>query len=113
MGSPFFAEGADLLLEGPRVARLLIELPVGLGDRRRPHQAFEIEVLHRLVTLALPDSIAHPRGIHSRIDHEMGDVDVLRSEFARGALRNCAESELRGCECGRSNSAADTCGCAR
>src|SRR6266403_2994096 len=107
MGSPFFAEGADLLLKGPRVARLLIELPISFGDRRRPHQPLDIEVLHRLVALAFPDSIAHPRSIHTRIDHEMRDVDIIRPKFPRGALRNCAEPELRRCERCVSDSAAE------
>ena len=30
--SPLLGKRTDLLLEGPRVARLLIELPIGLGD---------------------------------------------------------------------------------
>src|SRR5260370_7646598 len=91
MDSPFFGEGADFLLEGPCVARLLVELPIRLGDRGWPHETFDIEVLHCLVALAFPDSIAHPSGIHAGIDHEMGDVVIARPEFARGALRNSAD----------------------
>src|SRR5882672_10704350 len=110
MGSPFFAEGTDLLFKGPRVARLLIKLPICLGDRRGPHQPFDVEVLHRLVTLAFPDSIAHPSRVHSGIDYEMSDVDIPRPQFPRSALRHCTEPKLRGGERCVSNSAAQTGG---
>src|SRR5260370_37713102 len=95
MGSPFFAEGADLLLEGPCVVRLLEKLPIPLGDRGRPHEPFEVEVLHRVVALAFPDSIAYPRSIHACVDHEMRAVDISRPELSRGALRNSASPDLR------------------
>src|ERR1700687_297005 len=112
MGSPFFTERADLPLECPRVARLLVKLPVGLCHGRGAHQAFEVDVLPRPVALAFPDSIAHPCGIHAGIDYEMSDVDISRSEFPRGALRDCAEPKLRGCERCVSDSAAETGGAA-
>src|SRR5260370_9703860 len=104
MDSPFFGEGADFLLEGPCVARLLVELPIRLGDRGWPHETFDIEVLHCLVALAFPDSIAHPSGIYAGVDHEMGDVDISRPEFARGALRNSAEPKF----CSRERSVPDS-----
>src|SRR5260370_28885256 len=112
MGSPFFAEGADLLLEGPCVVRLLEKLPIRLGDRGRPHESFEVEVLHRLVAFAFPDSIAHPRSIHACVDHDLRDVDISRPEFSRGALRNDAESALRSRERSVADSAAETGGSA-
>jgi hypothetical protein len=43
--SPYLSEGTDLLLEGPRVARLLIELPIGFGDRGGSHQAARMEII--------------------------------------------------------------------
>src|SRR5271170_878113 len=108
MASPFFSERTDLLLERPRVAWLLVKLPIRLGNGGGPHEARGVEVLHRLFAFALPDSVAHPCCIHSRIDYQMRDVDILRPEFARGALRNRAQAEFRSRKCRVSDSAADT-----
>src|SRR5208282_540902 len=110
MVSPFFSERTDFLLKGPGVAGLLVELPIGLGDGGRPHEAGDIEVLHRLVALSFPYSIAYPGSVHARVDYEMCDVDILRPEFARGALRNCAQAEFRGGECRVSDPAAQAGG---
>src|ERR1700676_5675170 len=46
--SPLLAEGPDFVLESPGVAGLLIELPIGFGDRGRAHQAGRVQILHRL-----------------------------------------------------------------
>src|SRR5208282_5463755 len=108
MASPFLSEGTDLLLECPRVARLLVKLPIRLGHRCRPHESFEVKVLHRCVALSFPDSITDPGSIHSGIDYEMRDVDSLRPQFSRGALRNCAEPKFCGRERRVSDSAAQT-----
>src|SRR5271166_4696415 len=44
MASPFLRKGPDLAFERPGVARLLVDLPIGFGDRSRPHQPARIEV---------------------------------------------------------------------
>src|SRR3984893_16600805 len=81
MASPFFRKGSDLALERPGVARFLIHLPVGLGDRFRPHQPARIEIGEGCLTLPLLDPLAHPGGIDAGVDDEMGDVDVFRYVF--------------------------------
>src|SRR5271155_2143369 len=95
MASPFFSEGTNFLLEGPGVARLLVELPVSLGDGSGAHEPVCVEVLHRLVAFAFADSIADPRRIDAGVDNEMRDVNILRAELTRGALRNGAQPEFR------------------
>lgn len=82
------------MLEGPRVTRLLIQLPIRLGDRGRRHESSGIKVLERLFPFFLPDPLAHPGGIHSGIDDEMSDVDILRSEFPRNTLGHGAQAAL-------------------
>src|SRR5262245_62554316 len=72
---PGLAIRAQLDLERPRVARLLMQHPVGLADRRRVHQRIGREL--RGIAPRLPDPVAHPRRVHPRVDHEMRDVDVL------------------------------------
>src|SRR5260370_25466803 len=104
MVSPFFPERADFLLEGPRVARLLIELPIGFRHGGRPHESRGVKVLHRLFPFSFPDSIADPGGIDALIDDQMSDVDILRAELARRALRDSAQAEF--CCCKRRVSAA-------
>src|SRR6202789_2485422 len=56
---PLLSEGTNLLLEGPGVAGLLIELPVGLAHSRRTHQAIGIEIFDRLRTLPADDELSH------------------------------------------------------
>ena len=92
--SPFLGKGPDLALERPGVARLLIDLPIGLGDRGRPHQPARIEIGERRLPLPLRDPLAHPRRIDAGVDDQMGDVDVFRTQFACGRLRNGAQAEL-------------------
>src|SRR5258707_6398295 len=87
---PLLSEGADFVLESPGVARLLIELPIGFGDGGGAHQAVRIEILERLRAFAVGDQLAHPFGVDARIDHEMGDMDVLGTELARDRLRHRA-----------------------
>src|SRR5258706_16412994 len=94
LSSPLLAERADLVLESPGIAPLLIELPVGFGDRRRPHQAIRIQILERLRSLAVHDQLPHPFGIDAGVDDEMGNMDMLGTEFARHRLRHRAQSEL-------------------
>ena len=92
--SPFFAERADFALERPGVARLLIDLPIGLGDRRRPHQPAGIEIGERRLALPLLDPLAHPCGIDAGVDDQMGDMDALRTELARGTPAHRAQAEF-------------------
>src|SRR5258708_2832745 len=73
-----------LLAEGPGVARLLIELPVSLCDSSRTHQAIRIEVFDRLRAFAARDQLPHPLSIDTRIDHQMGDMDVFGAKLACG-----------------------------
>ena len=84
------AEGSDLHFEGPCVARLLIKLPIGLGDRRRPHQTVGIEVFKSFVSFALPDPFAHPGSVDAGIDDQMRDMNIFGTELARRALRDGA-----------------------
>src|SRR6516162_5057244 len=94
MVSPFFRKRSDLALERPGVARLLINLPIGLGNRGRPHQPARIEIGEGRIALALLDPLAHPRGVDAGVDDQMGDVDVLWTELACGGLRDRAKAEL-------------------
>src|SRR5580692_1189318 len=109
---PFLSERPDFLLEGPGVARLLIELPIGLRHRGRPHQAIGIEIFDRLGALPVSDELAHPFGVDTGIDHEMGDMDVFGTEFARHRLRDRAQSELGAGKCRKARSATQACRCA-
>src|SRR5262249_30665463 len=83
--SPFFCKGSDLPLERPGVARLLTELPIGLGNGGRPHQPARIEIGERRLALAFLDPPANPGSVDPGIDHQMRNVDVLRAELARRA----------------------------
>src|SRR5215813_14668107 len=94
MASPFFCKGSDLPLERPGVARLLIKLPIGLGNGGRPHQPARIEIGERRLALTLLDPLAHPCSVDTGIDHQMRNVDVLRTELARRALRHGTQAEF-------------------
>src|SRR5271154_2732304 len=100
MTSPFFSERTDFLLKRPRVARLLIDLPIGIGDRFGTHETPRIEIVQRRFAFAVFDPLAHPCGIDAGIDDQMGDVNVAGTEFPRGALRYRAQTELRARERG-------------
>src|SRR5215218_1349067 len=89
---PFLAEGTYFQLGAPGTARLLVEQPIGFGDRRRRHQ--QVGIIERVRPQRLDPPLAHPLGIHAGVDNEMGDVNVLRSKFARGRLRHGAQAEL-------------------
>src|SRR5215204_5186324 len=94
---PLLAEGAYFQLERPGALRLLIELPVGFRDGRRRHQ--EIGIVEGARPQRLDPPLAHPFGIDAGVDDEMGDVDVLRAQFARRCLRNRTQAELGAGEC--------------
>src|SRR5690606_313473 len=83
---PWLAVRADFHLEGPGVARLLMQLPISLGDRLRPHQLIGLEPGQRLVALAFTYPLAHPGRIHAGIDDEMRHVDTPRAKLAGGSL---------------------------
>ena len=72
------------MFESPGIARLLVQLPIGLGDRCRPHQSIGIKIIERFLAFALADAFADPSGIDAGIDDEMGDMDVLGAEFPSG-----------------------------
>src|ERR1700722_7926930 len=94
MASPFLRKGPDLALERPGVARLLINLPIGLGNRFRLHQPSRIEIGEGRLPLSLLNPLAHPGGVDAGIDDQMGDMDALRAELARRTLRDGAQAEL-------------------
>src|SRR5690242_3199098 len=87
-----------------------MELPISFGHGLGTHQPSWRQILDCGVTLPLADTVAHPRGIDARIDHQMCDVDILRPELARGALRDGAKTELGACECRIAHAASKTCG---
>src|SRR5439155_1660282 len=91
--SPALAVRAQVELERPRVARLVMEHPVGLADRRRVHQ--RVGRQRGEVAPGGLDALAHEGGVDARVDHEMRDVDVLGPELARHALRERSQPELR------------------
>src|ERR1700739_3918709 len=97
MASPFLRKGSDLAFERPSVARLLIDLPIGLGDRFRPHQPAGIEIDEGGLALPLLDPLAHPCRVDAGVDDQMGDVDVLRTELARRTLRYRTQAGLGAC----------------
>ena len=51
--------------------------------------------LQRLFPFSLLDPLSHPGSVHSGIDDEMSDMDILGSEFSRHALGDGAQAELR------------------
>src|SRR3954469_16213906 len=87
---PLLAEGPYFQLERPGAPRLLVKLPVGFRDRRWRHQ--EIGIVQRPRPQRLEPPLAHPFGIDAGIDDQMGDVDVFRTQFACGRLRNGAQA---------------------
>src|SRR5260370_41320569 len=94
MFSPLFPKRTDLLLESPGVARLLVELPIRFRHRGGPHEPARIEVFQSLFPHSLPDPIPHPCGIHSSIDNEMRDMNVLGAHVSRRALGNFPQAEF-------------------
>src|SRR5512147_1358958 len=89
---PLLAERANLELEGPCAARLLIKQPIGFCDRRWRHQ--EIWIVQRVRTERLDPPLPHPFRVDAGIDDEMRHVDVLWTQFTRGRLRNGPQAEL-------------------
>src|SRR5579862_9238825 len=94
MRSPFLPKRANLLLKGPCVGWLLIQLPVRVRHRLGSHQAARRKTFQRSGAFLLADPIAYPLRIDSGINDQMRDVNVFWSELARCALRDCAKAEL-------------------
>src|ERR1700676_2301042 len=94
MASPFFAEGPDLALERPGVARLLVDLPVSVGDSRRAHQPARIEISDRRLALPGLDALADPLSIDAGVDDQMGDVNALGTKLPRRTLRTARRPNL-------------------
>src|SRR5438874_9278771 len=79
MASPFLRAGPDLALERPGIARLLVNLPIGFGDRGGAHQPAGVEIGERRVALALLDAIAHPFGVDPGVDRSEEHTSELQS----------------------------------
>src|SRR3954453_22189983 len=97
---------ADLYLRRPGAAWLLIELPIGVGDRFRIHQALGIEIGERLFAFICLDAFANPLRVDAGIDDEMGDMEVLRPKLARRGLCHSTQAELGAGECREADAAA-------
>jgi hypothetical protein len=69
-------------------------LPISFGYRGGPHQTARIEIGERRLALPLLDPLAHPGGVDPGVNDQMGDVDVLWAELARGTLRHRTQAEL-------------------
>ncbi len=91
----------------PGIPRLPMNLPIHLGDRRRIDQLIRLETLRARPPLP---HFAHPSRIHAGIDHQMGHVNVLRSELAGQALRHRPQPEFRAGEGGVARPAAQAGG---
>jgi hypothetical protein len=92
------------------IPRLLVDLPIGFGNRGRAHQPGGVEISQLRLALALLDAIAHPFGIDSGIHDQMRDMDVLRAELARRALRHRAQPEFSAGESGITDAAPEAGG---
>ena len=80
---------------------LLMQLPVGLGDGLGAQDA--VAVLERV---ALGKVAADELGVDRAVDHHVRDVDALRPELARHALRQRAQRVLGAGEGGEAGAAA-------
>src|SRR5271168_2502813 len=93
--SPDFAAGPQIEFVGPRVARLPMQLPIRLGDRRRTHQ----DAIPRRATSS-GNPLAHPFGIDACVNYQMRNVDVSQAELPRHALSNGSKPEFGASESG-------------
>ena len=75
--SPDLPIRAHVEFEGPGVARLLVELPIGLRNRRRVHELVRLEILQCLSAAALFDAVADESGIDAGINDQMCDMDIF------------------------------------
>src|SRR5581483_1148307 len=79
--SPAFLPRPEIHLERPGAALLAMELPIGLGD------VVGIEDTVRSRIVAFREIALDPLCVDRAVDHDMGDMDVLRPELARHRLR--------------------------
>lgn len=100
--------GPQVGLEGPRRARLHVQLPEELGDRVGGEHAVGRKLFH-----ALGHAFARPAVVDHAVDHDVGDVDVLRPELARHRLRHLAQAALGRRKRGELRRAAHRCRGAR
>src|SRR6185295_9475964 len=82
--SEFLEPGPELELPGPGAAMLPVDIQVALRDLVGQQHAV-IAAIRGPRVLSRPDAA---------VDHEMRDVDVLRRQLARHALRQAAQREL-------------------
>src|SRR3954465_15985026 len=85
-----------------------MQLPVSLRNGIHAQQAILTTFLDDLRPAA-----AQARALYSAINHNVGDVDPLRAEFARHALRQHAQARFRCCEMRETRFAAQASGSAR
>ncbi len=74
----------------PGVARLHVELPVHLGDMVGVQNPVLL-----LQSVALGERVANEGGVDRAVDDRMRDMDALRPELPRHALRQRPEREFR------------------
>src|SRR2546428_10630262 len=100
--SPGFHVRAQVHLEGPRITRLRVQVPVVLCDVFRVQDA--VLLLQRV---ALGELRANEFRVDGAIDHDVRNVDALGAELARHALRESAQRVLGAGECREVGGAAD------
>src|SRR5581483_3448722 len=83
--SPLLRPRPQVQLEGPGVARLRVQVPVVVGDVLGIEDAVLL-----LARVGLGEAAADELGVDGAVDHDVGDVDVLRPQLARHALRQRA-----------------------
>src|SRR5260221_316204 len=105
---PLLPQWTKLQLKRPGAARLLVELPIGRGDRGRRHQ--QVRIIERFLAPELLAALAHPGGIDAGIDDEMCDMDVFRTQLAGHRLRHRPQSELGAGKGGKAAAAAQARG---
>src|SRR5258708_27933195 len=79
--SPALFPRPDVHLEGPGAARLLVQLPVDLGDVVGVEDAVGTGIV------AVGKIRLDPFGVDGAVDHDVGDMDVLGPQLARHRLR--------------------------
>src|SRR5207253_5339928 len=89
--------GAQLDFPGPGAAVLAIEMEIAVGDR--------LGIEHRIGPALGEPGIAG--AADPAVDHDVADMDVLRLQLPRQALREAAQGELAHREGGRAGIALD------
>jgi hypothetical protein len=94
-------EGPQIDLLRPCCASLLMQMPIGIGDLVRLEQAIDASFGHPLRRRR-----AQTLAVDTAIDHHMGNVNILRTEFTCETLRERAQTRLGGREGGKRRTAA-------